>query len=87
PIEADRVAPRLQYAEYVNQGKFQVLHCGLDNAWGNFGFVSDGGIDGRLTMNNNDLIPSLLYPDGPFLGDVADTLANFYDGELQDEQE
>ncbi|MEM9353601.1 MAG: prepilin-type N-terminal cleavage/methylation domain-containing protein [Planctomycetota bacterium] len=80
-------SPQIQFVEYVNQGKFQLLHSGLDNAWGNFGFASDGGVDGRLTMDNADLVPALLYPDGPFLGDIADTLGHFYGGELADESE
>jgi len=34
-----------------------------------------------------DFIPILLFPTGPFLGDIADTLGNFGTGTLEDAQE
>jgi prepilin-type N-terminal cleavage/methylation domain-containing protein len=58
--------------------KFQVLHCGLDDDWGDFGTSASS------TTNTADL---LLYPDGPFIGPIGDTLTNFADGELADESE
>jgi prepilin-type N-terminal cleavage/methylation domain-containing protein len=67
---------------FVNQKKFQLLHAGLDDAWGNF---SPMGIPPRLpaTAAVNDL---LLFPTGPFLDEVADTLTNFAEGPLEDSQ-
>jgi hypothetical protein len=59
------------------------LHCGIDDAWGEESFE-------RMTAENvvpaNDPNAYLLYPDGPFTGDVADTLTNFSEGTLEDAQ-
>lgn len=56
----------------VQQGKFQILHAGIDDAWGNFDDIRKG---------------ILLFPNGPFIGDTADTLSNFSTGTLEDAQE
>ena len=66
---------------FVNSGKCQILHAGLDDAWGtrNFG--------GSFTNLSNPPASYILYPSGPFVGDAADTLANFADGPLADSQE
>jgi prepilin-type N-terminal cleavage/methylation domain-containing protein len=56
----------------VNKGKFQILHTGLDDTWGDFSGIRDGAV---------------IYPDGPFVGDIADTLSNFTTGTLGDVQE
>ena len=58
--------------EYINPDKFQVLHCGINDKWDFDTFskrVSAAGID----------YPSnaLLYPDGPFVGDMAELIPNF----------
>lgn len=79
--------PKLQYVDYVEKGKFQILHAGLDDIWGNFSRVSNGGVGGELDATNNNTLPSLLVPEGPFVGDIADTLGNFMDGTLEDKQE
>lgn len=90
PAQADWVTPNLQYFEYVEKGKFQILHCGTDDAWGDF---SNGatGLGGALDVTNSnssgDIVPNLLFPTGPFIGDVADTVGNFMGGTLEDEQE
>ena len=65
---------------FVNTGKFQIIHCGLDDAWGDFG----PSVSGSAALN--DLLP-YLYPTGPYVGDTADTLTNFFDGELSDAAE
>ncbi|MCH2114405.1 MAG: type II secretion system GspH family protein [Pirellulales bacterium] len=78
-------SPTLQYVEYVNAKKCQVLHCGLDDAWGDFS--NSTGAGGELDVTNRNFIPQLLYPEGPFIGDTADTLASFVTGALEDEQE
>jgi len=62
---------------FVNQGKFQVLHAGLDDDWGSEAFMAMS-----LTKNNNSI--SIVYPTGPFIGAIADTLTNFTDGTLAD---
>ncbi len=88
PDPGDRVTPFLQYVEYANKEKFQILHCGTDDIWGNFSNdPSTGGVGGQLDVSNNDFIPNLLVPEGPFIGDIADTVGNFLTGTLEDEQE
>ncbi|MEM9657417.1 MAG: hypothetical protein AAF961_03565 [Planctomycetota bacterium] len=67
----------LQNAEdlaYVNAGKCQILHAGLDDDWGDFS-----------SLSLNDVGPDLLltFPDGPFTGALADTLTNFTTGTLE----
>lgn len=63
--------------QFANPDKFQVLHCGVDGEWGDF-----------EPMSVHDRTPEdmLLYPDGPFTGDVADTLTNFSEGTLEASQ-
>ncbi len=57
--------------QFVEPDKFQILHCGLDDAW-------DVGAFERMSSHEiaNGAEP-LLFPDGPFIGEVADTIANF----------
>jgi len=64
--------------EYVEQGKFQLLHCGLDDIWGQFALTK------QLVLNQ---APPLLFPDGPFIGDIGDTLTSFTTGTLEDAQQ
>ncbi|MCC7475597.1 MAG: type II secretion system protein [Pirellulales bacterium] len=64
--------------QFVNPAKFQVLHCGLDDAWDEEAFekMSAHGV----TENGgdpNDPASYLLFPTGPFVGDIADTIVNF----------
>ena len=54
--------------------KFQILHCGIDDEWGEDGVREDVGC---TTVTTNDPTTILLFPDGPFTGDVADTIVNF----------
>ncbi len=87
-------SPRLQFVDYVEKGTFQILHCGIDDAWGDFSQTASLNVApfnsstpfGVLTTNV-DFIPNLLVPTGPFIGDIADTLGNFITGTLEDEQE
>jgi len=65
-----------QRIEFVNQDKFQILHPGLDDVWGPF-------MAFRLAGDR----PRLLFPEGPFTGDIADTLTNFTTGTLESAQE
>jgi len=66
--------------EFVNQGKFQILHAGLDDTWGDLS-VLHLGAPGDPARN------VILYPEGPFIGDIADTLSNFTTGTLEAAQE
>jgi hypothetical protein len=58
--------------KFVNQGKFQIMHAGLDDAWDE---------EGKRTFGN------VLYPEGPFIGPIADNLTNFSDGTLESASE
>ncbi len=65
---------------YVNKSKFQILHPGLDDIWGD-SFV------GFSIHNAGTAEEVLRFPIGPFLGDMADTVGNFGTGTLADEQQ
>ncbi|MEM8865947.1 MAG: prepilin-type N-terminal cleavage/methylation domain-containing protein [Planctomycetota bacterium] len=62
----------------ANEGKFQVMHCGNDGEWGSFEVV-------RLALTAAPTAPAvnpngdtiLLFPDGPFTLELADTVVNF----------
>jgi prepilin-type N-terminal cleavage/methylation domain-containing protein len=62
---------------FMNKGKYQILHPGLDGEW--------GAMSGFQT--NGTTVPMLLYPAGPFTGELADTLTNFTTGTLENAQE
>ncbi|TWU28286.1 type II secretion system protein [Bythopirellula polymerisocia] len=70
---------------FVNKGKFQILHSGLDDAWGSFKPFSILNASGNV--NTGDASGVFLFPTGPFTGDVADTLTNFTPGTLESAQE
>ena len=57
---------------FANKGKFQILHCGVDDLWGVMPSVNDAAV--------------ITYPAGPWTGDIRDTLTNFTDGTLEDAQ-
>jgi prepilin-type N-terminal cleavage/methylation domain-containing protein len=63
--------------EHANRDKFQILQAGIDDEWGNFEPMS-------LAHTNIDDL--LLYPDGPFTGELADTITNFSEGTLEASQ-
>jgi type II secretory pathway pseudopilin PulG len=76
--------------QFSNQDKFQILHAGIDEEWGAeaFEMMSAHGVENAPPPGND---PSkaenyLLFPDGPFTGDVADTLTNFSEGTLEASQ-
>jgi prepilin-type N-terminal cleavage/methylation domain-containing protein len=69
-----------QHVEYVGQKKFQLMHPGMDDIWGNFSLAA-------IDVDDPQKIPDLLYPSGPFTGDIADTLTSFVDGPLADAEE
>jgi len=59
--------------QFVNPDKFQIIHCGDDGAWGEESFERMS-VHAVGSANPNDY---LLFPTGPFTGDVADTIVNF----------
>lgn len=67
---------------WVENDKFQLLHPGIDDIWG------DAFLSFKLVPNDPAAYRNvLLAPEGPFIGDVADTLGNFMSGTLEDKQE
>jgi prepilin-type N-terminal cleavage/methylation domain-containing protein len=70
---------------FVNKGKYQILHAGLDNAWGDLSFASITKATGNVDSGNASGV--LRFPTGPFTGDIADTLTNFTPGTLESAQE
>lgn len=72
--------------ELANAGKFQLLHAGVDEEWGDFGAVHLEPIwftptldttKFATTTGNDSGDPILIYPEGPFTGELADTITNF----------
>jgi prepilin-type N-terminal cleavage/methylation domain-containing protein len=63
-------APRIQF---INPDKFQVLHCGIDGAWDEAAFKKIG----VKTVGTNNPDDYLLFPTGPFVGDIADNEVSF----------
>ncbi|TWT38021.1 hypothetical protein KOR34_29890 [Posidoniimonas corsicana] len=66
----------------ANEGKFQVMHAGVDGEWGdNFEqlcFVPPIQLRTNPETPIASAAPSLVvYPDGPFNGDIGDTIVNF----------
>ena len=61
--------------QFANKDKFQILHPGLDEEWGEEEFKKMA----PRYVNSINAQDYLLYPDGPFTGEVADTIVNFSD--------
>jgi len=68
--------------QFANRDKFQILHCGIDEEWGDEAF--EERMSCHVLQDNWD--EYLLFPDGPFTGDVADTITNFAEGTLEASQ-
>ena len=75
--EGAATANTMRDIEFVDR-KFQIMHAGMDDLWGSFGSSATGATD------PDDMY---LFPEGPFIGENADTLTNFADGELSDAAE
>ncbi|MEX2167923.1 MAG: type II secretion system protein [Pirellulales bacterium] len=69
---------------YANEGKFQILHCGLDDAWGSEDVIDQMSIIDKTPGQLRTQM--LLFPNGPFTLDLADTVTNFTDSTLEDAQ-
>ncbi|MEM1305862.1 MAG: hypothetical protein AAGG46_13250, partial [Planctomycetota bacterium] len=81
-LKAGQTALQVGNLELVNADKFQILHSGLDEDWGDFTNI-------RVDPNadSTDAFNGLLYPDGPFTLELADTIVNFSDkATLEDNQ-
>ncbi|RIK79544.1 MAG: hypothetical protein DCC67_10400 [Planctomycetota bacterium] len=74
--------PTMGDLTFIDQ-KFQILHCGLDDEWGDFGQSATTTPPNPATTLGNQAV----YPEGPFMGPLADTLSNFADGELAEAAE
>ncbi len=70
-------SPKL-FLQFANPDSFQILHPGLDDDWG------DGEQASRLSLSDEDSL--IVYPDGPFTEEIADTLTNFSEGTLEDSE-
>jgi prepilin-type N-terminal cleavage/methylation domain-containing protein len=73
--------PEPRDIDFVNKGKYQILHPGLDDEWGTWQPFS------ITNASATDASPVIVYPTGPFTGEVADTLTNFSGGTLESAQE
>lgn len=64
----------------ANDGQCQILSAGLDDAWGDF--ANSVAADWSQANYNG-----IVYPDGPWTGELADTITNFGTGRtLEDSQ-
>jgi prepilin-type N-terminal cleavage/methylation domain-containing protein len=59
--------------QFVNPDKFQIIHCGINDRWDQDTFKL------RMSMQYGNPTGSnfLTFPEGPFVGDIADTIVNF----------
>lgn len=71
--------------QFANRDKFQIVHCGIDDEWGEeaFEMMSIHGVLAKGKIVPDDV---LVFPDGPFTGDAADTITNFAEGTLEASQ-
>ena len=69
--------------QLANQGRCQILSAGLDDAWGDL--ASEVGVPDYSATSAT--FNGLLYPEGPWTGDLADNIVNFTDNRtLEDSQ-
>jgi prepilin-type N-terminal cleavage/methylation domain-containing protein len=57
---------------YVNPDKYQVIHCGINGTWDLDAFAKM--TPGASGPNDQSYT---LFPDGPFIGEIAETIVNF----------
>ena len=57
--------------KFVNPDRYQLLHCGIDDVWG------DAFDQTSYAQYKGDPTKFLWFPQGPFKGDLADTVVNF----------
>ncbi|MBN1854794.1 MAG: type II secretion system protein [Pirellulales bacterium] len=63
--------------QFANPDSFQILTAGLDDEWGDFS---------KFVILKDYTVP-ILYPSGPFTGEIADTQVNFSQKPLEDSEE
>jgi prepilin-type N-terminal cleavage/methylation domain-containing protein len=78
--------------QFANEGKFQVLHAGVDDEWGDeiLDKTSAHGVSEQPPPANNPSDPAnyLLFPNGPFTDAAADTIVSFVtQSRLEDAQQ
>lgn len=82
--------PRLPVPiQFVNPDNFQILHCGTDDEWGEEAFerMSVHGVQ-EAGGDPAKLADYILFPSGPFTGELADTIVNFTtERKLEDAQQ
>lgn len=76
---------------FANDGKFQILHPGLDESWGVFPMVNPNDTTQLINsqqyhVNTVTVELPLLSPEGPWTLELADTLASFTNGTLESAQ-
>ncbi len=83
---ADAANLKIQDIRQVNDQKYQIMHCGLDEEWGDFSTMY---IDPSVNPTSAAPTTLLLYPTGPFTSSsqLGDTIINFSTGTLEDSQE
>lgn len=80
--EGVSTATEITDIRWVQDGTFQLLHPGVDDTWG------DAFAAFQLKVGESSPLDDLLLaPEGPFIGDIADTLGHFMDGTLEDKAE
>ena len=70
--------------QFINSDSFQILAAGTDDQWG--GNPGDPSKWETGDLDNDNGVPNS-YPNGPFLGEMADNLSNFTSGALEDAAE
>lgn len=68
--------------QFANKGAFQILHPGVDREW-----IETPRVTGTLANPPVQMTTEVLYPDGPWTGELADTLTNFTDGTIESAQQ
>ena len=59
--------------QFVNPDKFQILHCGINDRWDDVAFKKMA----VPIVGTNNASDYLTFPEGPFVGDIADMIVNF----------
>jgi prepilin-type N-terminal cleavage/methylation domain-containing protein len=70
---ANNTTPQIQY---INPDKYQIIHCGLADAWDQTQFKLMSPNYGK-NPGSNVAADYLLFPTGPFVGDTAEVIVNF----------
>jgi prepilin-type N-terminal cleavage/methylation domain-containing protein len=64
-------ASATQAYQFVNPDKFQIIHCGINDRWDQDTFRD------KISMQNATASNFITFPEGPFVGDIAETIVNF----------